>query len=348
MSQARTKIARNTASVDVTTDSSRIAQEHKDNIDSTHSLTTISSTREKPVELSRGINTQKKTITSLVFEGGGILGLSYIGALCEFEKIQKINDCKNFGGSSIGSLFAALLAARASTTFLSNEFEKLNLQNILSGSLNTQNLNIVTLLATYGSSDGDLLFRIIESLLFKLTGIRRITFTQLCVKYGTKLVVTGTNVSRGKLKYFSYEETPSLAVSSAVRISCSFPFVFAPVTYENELYVDGGIADNYPIRVFDTLPGNNTLGFKVDKADEIEQKTLSTDNIFNFTKSLIETISRAKSYLTPADFARTVRINCGNIESMNLLIGADQRKFLITQGEKAVKIWAGNSSVYSR
>ena len=47
---------------------------------------------------------------NLVFEGGGVKGLAYIGALEVLESKGIIQDIKRFGGTSAGAINAALLA----------------------------------------------------------------------------------------------------------------------------------------------------------------------------------------------------------------------------------------------
>ena len=49
-------------------------------------------------------------INTLVFEGGGIYGLAYIGALNELQKRIDINQIKYLCGSSVGALVAFSIA----------------------------------------------------------------------------------------------------------------------------------------------------------------------------------------------------------------------------------------------
>lgn len=100
-----------------------------------------------------------------------------------------------------------------------------------------------------------------------------ITFAELYKINGLKLVITGTNMERGQVGYFSHETTPSMAIADAVRISASIPGAFKPVTinpdslksfYPEEkklldgLWVDGGASLNNPYHVFD-LDGKGQL-----------------------------------------------------------------------------------------
>lgn len=65
--------------------------------------------------------------------------------------------------------------------------------------------------------------------------------------HGTTLRIVGTNVDARCAVYFSHETHPDMDVLTALRISCSVPGVFAAVRYKGALYVDGAVADPFPI-----------------------------------------------------------------------------------------------------
>ena len=50
--------------------------------------------------------------------------------------------------------------------------------------------------------------------------------------------------------YFNYEKTPDVKILDALIMSICVPILFKPVTYENKLFVDGGLLSNYPIDYF--------------------------------------------------------------------------------------------------
>jgi predicted patatin/cPLA2 family phospholipase len=62
----------------------------------------------------------------------------------------------------------------------------------------------------------------------------------------------GTNLSTGFSEVFSAEHTPRMCVADAARISMSIPLFFAAIRNpRGDVYVDGGVTDNYPIKLFD-------------------------------------------------------------------------------------------------
>jgi NTE family protein len=98
---------------------------------------------------------------------------------------------------------------------------------------------------------------------------KQITFYDLFNLTGVDLVIVGTNVSAHSGRYFSVGHTPDFPVVDAVVLSMSMPFVFKPVLVNthvdsdhveddytksyNGLYVDGGMAQNFPLHAFDHL-----------------------------------------------------------------------------------------------
>lgn len=103
-----------------------------------------------------------------------------------------------------------------------------------------------------------------------------LTFFEFYYLTKVDLVITGTNLSKGRSLYLSVYHTPDFPVVDAVSISMNLPIIFKPIfvdfkvnkqkdTKYNDLYkglwVDGGMLNNFPIHAFDELEriseGNN-------------------------------------------------------------------------------------------
>ena len=55
--------------------------------------------------------------------------------------------------------------------------------------------------------------------------------------------IAATDLRKGTIEYFSQGE-----LIPAIMASCCIPAVFAPVSFNGNLYVDGGVLDNLPVR----------------------------------------------------------------------------------------------------
>ncbi|CAF1177205.1 unnamed protein product [Adineta steineri] len=147
-----------------------------------------------------------------------------------------------------------------------------------------------------GLADGNKILHWVEEKIQVKTKITHATFGELNElhqkdpKKYKQLYLMGTNLNKHKSEIFSHEDTPNVIISDAVRISMSIPIVFRPhQCYEkkdgwrqlatNDLYVDGGLMDNYPIWLFDKKKylnkyeksniNSETLGFRLEPLKNI-------------------------------------------------------------------------------
>ncbi len=302
---------------------------------------------------------EKGNIQNLIFQGGGIKGIAYIGALKEADKqkIFKLSEIQKVAGTSAGAITASLLAVGYKVEDLEDYLRTLDFKEILLdskiindqviknlfeefkilSSFNGYLMNLPLLLISNLSLiiNSGILSTIIDTIkkyngLFEGAAFRKwiddkikeklgenATFKDLQDKINTEgstnnfkyLFLTGSNLQTGKCDIFSHLHTPNMLISDAVRISMSIPLLFythkmkikdaetkEPIDdpNNNSLYVDGGIFNNYPIRIFDsTINGKNsesiyinkhTLGFRLVSEDLKN----NYENFFETKKSIFE------------------------------------------------------------
>ncbi len=185
-------------------------------------------------------------IRRLIFEGGGVKGIGYVGALEELEKHIDIKHIKQFGGSSAGAFTALLLALDYDIKQIKEICIKTNFNRFADRNIGIIR-NAYRLIKRYGISRGDYLLRVLRQLILLQTSNTDTTFLELYKLKGNELAITGTNITRhGTTEYFHYLTTPDIAVL----ISMSYPIVFKAVKYNDYLYVDGGLLENYPFDIF--------------------------------------------------------------------------------------------------
>ena len=221
----------------------------------------------------KSIQKQKK-IHTLCFSGGGIKGFSFLGALQKLieKKIIILSEIRKFVGTSVGSILAFLLTLEWDIDeiieFVHNfNFTKLN-----------GDINSITFFEDFGIQDGERLKLLFIKFLESKMNIKDITFKDLFEKTKKKLIIIGTNLTKGTEEAFDYRNTPDFSVITALRISVSVPIIFSPVKYNNEIYVDGGIKNNFPISY---CSKKYTIGFYVKN---------SNNNKIDSIKTLITTV----------------------------------------------------------
>jgi NTE family protein len=298
-------------------------------------------------------NSKPLEYENLVIEGGGVLGIAYLGALKELYEDQTINKIKCFAGSSIGAIVALILSIRCQYDRLSELILNLNLSEFKDRSWIIP--DIARFFNNFGFYKGDKLLSFIQDILKQNADNANITFKEIYDKYETKLVITGTNLSKGNVSYFSYEHTPDMSVALACRISASVPYFFQSVLYNKDYYVDGGILNNYPINVFDhesQQPNMKTLGLKlISEADiNMEKGNMAPiTNLKNFSQNLINSVQSQslKIYVKSDDWKRTVPIYTGNLSFLNFNLTNEEKLFLVNEGSKAIKLYKSKMSTLS-
>lgn len=163
-------------------------------------------------------NLQSRRI-GIVLSGGGIRGIAHLGVLKAFRNLG-IEFC-HISGTSAGSIAGAFYAAGIDPEEGLNIFIKTKLLRFIRpalGSLGLINIeNTRQILKDYFPHDQ------IEDL-------------------GIPLTICATNFSEGNLVYFN----KGPLIRSILASSC-IPGIFKPIMIDNQMYVDGGILNNFPV-----------------------------------------------------------------------------------------------------
>jgi NTE family protein len=192
---------------------------------------------------------------NLVFEGGGVKGIAYVGALQVLEEKGILPDIMRVGGTSAGAINAVLVGLDYSPAETLQILNKLNFEKLMDDDFGVIR-DVDRLLSEFGWYKGDFFRKWIGELIAKKTGNANVTFDQVQQQKAAKgfrdMYFMGTNISTHFAEVFSHEHTPRTCLADAVRISMSIPLFFASRrSPRGDVYVDGGVLDNYPVKVFD-------------------------------------------------------------------------------------------------
>ena len=210
---------------------------------------------------------------NIVFEGASTNGSAAIGAYKILDKVGIMKNIKKFSGTSSGAIMATLAAVRMPANVMEKHFLDVDL-----GSLKDDTCGLIRdinrIFEYFGFYKGDALLEWIEQMLYQHTNIKNITFRQIKEIYGSDLYITVANLNKVEVEYLNTYTSPNMKVSLAVRWSASLPLIFRALkNNKNEIMVDGGIGDNYPIDLFDFGKKYNkkTLGIKI-MSPKVERK----------------------------------------------------------------------------
>jgi NTE family protein len=315
---------------------------------------------------------------NLVFEGGGVKGIAYVGALEVLATKGILEDIRRVGGASAGAINAVLVGLNYSLRDVETILRSLDFNKFMDDSWGKIR-DTKRLLNEFGWYKGDFFREWIGGIIGEKTGNPNATFSEIAARKEAKgfrdLYIMGTNLSTRFGEVFSFEHTPRTCVADAVRISMSIPLFFTSQrSPRGDIYVDGGVLDNYPVKLFDrkkyvkehasTPPyyqshneqlnregrdvspyvfNMETLGFRLDTVKEIavfrdqaEPARKKIDDFFDYVYSLADTVLNAQEsrHLHSDDWQRTVYIDTLGVRTTDFDLGDDKKKALVTSGRE--------------
>lgn len=283
------------------------------------------------------------TIDTLVLSGGGIKGFAYCGVFKYFEEQKYIDiKIKNLSAVSIGSVFALLYIIGYTSKEL--EIEILNKRiNELS------NPKIENFVNKFGLESGKGITTWIETLLLKKGFKKSLSFKELNCKFGVHFKVYVTNISTYKYTYFDHENTPELSVIKAIRMAITVPFFFTMQKYNEHVYVDGALINNYPIEQSirkDNKDNSNIIGVHLLEHDPNKPCLFQINNIDDYiyhifkcfiTQSQIYNNCSNSNNVTINEQTINVHTNTLSKSSISFNICIKDRKQFILDGYNATK-----------
>jgi len=188
----------------------------------------------------------------IVFGGGGFAATVYIGVIRYLQQEGYDKSITHIAGTSMGSVFAVLLALGVSMgTFETALKAKLK--------ENTQLLHIDLNWISWAKTSGFVHPKEWVTLILCDIVNPTMTFLELAKTTGKNVVIIATQLSTGKPMHFSVDTTPNVVVVDAIAASCALPMMCVPMKIGNELYTDGGVTANVPISAFPNVATNKVL-----------------------------------------------------------------------------------------
>jgi len=302
---------------------------------------------------------------NLVFEGGGVKGIAYAGALEELDIMGILMGVKRVAGTSAGAITATLLSVGYTPKEISiivggTDFKKFEDNTFLFVR------DIIRLFKKFGWNKGEVFKKWLGDLIEKKTGSPDFTFSEMYKandKYKDLYIVV-SNLTKQRADVLSYETSPNMSIRDAVRMSMSIPLFFESTSnIDGDVIVDGGVVMNYPINVFDNIRyvynienclkidssndyafNYETLGFRVDSIKKVDylnpnwpEEPYYTKGIKSFMGALLSFMMDManKSHLTRNDWNRTIFIDSGDIKTTEFSLSKSKVGFLVNNGKSA-------------
>ena len=261
---------------------------------------------------------------TILFGGGAIRGLAYVGTLRALEELDIEYDI--IGGSSVGSIIAALLACGYKSYELENLFMKINFELFRDIHFGFGK--------AFALSKGEVFVDWINDLITKkvnVEGKKVLKFKDL----PQKLVVITTNLTEFKTQEFSKDVTPDFEIAKAIRISSSMPGLMPPYDYNGSDLVDGDLQKASPMwKLSETLNSskNRILEFRLEGDCKNDNR-----NPVSFINTIYSCVTEvATNFVTEIygnnDRYDCVTINTGDIFFADFNLDKISRRELINSG----------------
>lgn len=261
------------------------------------------------------METKNNKYTCLVLSGGHIKGIYMLGALHYLQIMGYLENISIYCGTSVGSIISY---------FLMLGYTPANILMYLScNKIDHETMNLLSLIKKLGLYNFDIIDTHLKILtLNKLSHIP--TLQQLYDITKKKLICITYNQTTQKTLYISYETHPNLSVLTALRMSSNMPFVFEEFVYNDNVYIDGGITDNFGIKYMDHLlePHHNILGIEID----FSNKKIKDDKNKNELSSFLSKVFLILN-IPLVELYQLRKINCSNRTKIITLESEDNSYF---------------------
>ena len=287
---------------------------------------------------------------NLVFEGGGVLGVYYVGAYKALREFgYRASKC---AGTSAGSIISSVIIAGYTPRELEDivyetDFNAINKKTKLS------KIPLIgkplSLIYNKGMYDIEAIEQWIENLL-RSKGITK--FKDVMSNGESRLKITAADITRSKLiilpdDLYEYGIDPQeFSVAKAAAMSSSIPYYFTPIRLKHAgktgYIVDGGLLSGFPVWVFDNEE-TPTIGIMIKNLDS--NTSQGKTDIISYTKDVINApINEDETnFVCGKDLVRTIVIDyTGMIDATSFDKINERKKEMIRVGyDSTVKFLDG-------
>lgn len=199
----------------------------------------------------------------LVIGPGGVKGLKVLGFLCPLEDSGILNYIDTYCGVSVGAIISLLIICGYNIRDIIREAIKIDIFKEL------MTFDISSSIENRGFVSSEPIRKILTQLVINKLG-QVPTLYGLYMMTGKSFITVTFNASDEIGEIFTPFSRPDVSCIDATMVSISIPFFFYQLIYQGKIYVDGALANPYPIDFFDD--GNtNILGIYLKTGDDSEE-----------------------------------------------------------------------------
>ena len=219
----------------------------------------------------------------LIISGGGVKGFYLPSILYALKEADRLKNIKGLGGTSIGGLMIGFYLLGYTPEECIEMIYSLNLSII------AENIHFTTFTQNGYFTDHDWLKDFISCCIYEKYGKNDITLIELYEKTKIPFCVNAVSKKEKRMVYISPFTYPNWTLIDAMCATCSFPLLFNEYEKDDDLFVDGGLINNYLVELF---PPERTLGIYIGKREpEIPGFITSKKKMFKYLPGIYKAVS---------------------------------------------------------
>ena len=199
-----------------------------------------------PPDAGAGLTSPPPTIRHLVLQGGGAIGLNYVGALQQLfsDGVIRPGSLKSVFGTSIGALIGGMVCIGVDWS----DVVEYIIRRPWESAFCVTGRSILSVYGEKGLFDERVIHTVLRSLMDSVGLSSATTLEELYAHSGIDLHTFAFDVNAGATVDMSHETHPNMHLVSAIFASLALPGACKPhITEAGGCFIDGGVRCNYPV-----------------------------------------------------------------------------------------------------
>lgn len=244
-------------------------------------------------------------INTLVISGGSIKGYLFIGTIKLLFELDIIKKIKYFYGTSFGGILLTCLNLGW------------NIDEILKFSVNFPidciiDCDIDNFINNYGLVPQTNYETIFKQIITYKNFNENITFKELYDQTHKELNLITYSLKDNATVILNHETMPDLMIWQGLYMTAALPVLIPPFEYKNNLYIDGGISENFPIERVKPENKYKTIGISTGRYktnwNKLKENMINKD-ILNYLEYSLELIKILFTKPKLYDIHNCIRLN---------------------------------------
>lgn len=270
------------------------------------------------------------TFDTLVLCGGGMKGVITLGALQYAIDQYLIQSVTKYIGTSIGAVICYLLIIGYTPIEIIVQLCTAKLESF-------KFFDVFSMTQGKGAMSFNSIQEYLEKMTVEKIG-KFVTLGELKTKFRKDLICTTYNITDHKVEYLGPDNCPDLPCITALKMTTNLPLVFEKFKYMGKYYIDGGIADNFPIKMAltDKDEAKKVLGIVT-----FSSQNFDTSNILAYSYDLlnipINELTR-KTIDEIANHCQILKIDTKNgLRAFDMNVSSTDKLNMFSRGYKKAK-----------